>query len=78
MRSVTIFLLASSWERDFSCLSMSSSTFSNGFFGCLFSSRHNTCSLFGTVKSNKFTGRIRYGFITNIRGKIHFHFGGLE
>merc|ERR1719210_666902 len=28
MRSVTTFLLESSWERDFSCLSMSSSTFS--------------------------------------------------
>merc|ERR1712066_827266 len=28
MRSVTMFLLESSWERDFSCLSMSSSTFS--------------------------------------------------
>merc|ERR1719150_1464769 len=28
MRSVTMFLLASSWERDFSCRSMSSSTFS--------------------------------------------------
>merc|ERR1719288_416194 len=28
MRSVTMFLLASNWERDFSCLSMSSSTFS--------------------------------------------------
>merc|ERR1712217_985095 len=30
MRSVTMFLLESSWERDFSCLSMSSSTFSCG------------------------------------------------
>merc|ERR1719393_290904 len=28
MRSVTMFLLASSWERDFSCLSINSSTFS--------------------------------------------------
>merc|ERR1712038_2222237 len=28
MRSVTMFLLESSWERDFSCLSISSSTFS--------------------------------------------------
>merc|ERR1719223_2177728 len=28
MRSVTMFLFESSWERDFSCLSMSSSTFS--------------------------------------------------
>merc|ERR1719512_120989 len=28
MRSVTTFLLESSWERDFSCLSISSSTFS--------------------------------------------------
>merc|ERR1719266_1725755 len=31
MRSVTMFLLASSWERDFSCLSMSSSTFQAGW-----------------------------------------------
>merc|ERR1719340_192881 len=28
MRSVTMFLLESSWDKDFSCLSMSSSTFS--------------------------------------------------
>merc|ERR1719211_56619 len=28
MRSVTMFLLESSWDRDFSCLSISSSTFS--------------------------------------------------
>merc|ERR1712152_115437 len=28
MRSVTMFLLESNWERDFSCLSISSSTFS--------------------------------------------------
>merc|ERR1712110_1022205 len=28
MRSVTMFLLEPSWDRDFSCLSMSSSTFS--------------------------------------------------
>merc|ERR1712012_168319 len=28
MRSVTIFLFESNWERDFSCLSINSSTFS--------------------------------------------------
>merc|ERR1719429_468641 len=28
MRSVTMFLLESNWERDFSCLSINSSTFS--------------------------------------------------